>query len=88
MLGKTGNHSEVVVVLLLVGSHSVSSAILNGKLVVAILDALTVCTCLLIFMGALRLSGHLTIVDHPQPNVRTRKRRGKGSANNGKARRS
>jgi len=82
MLGKIGNSSEVVVVLLLVGSHSVSSSILNGKLVAAILDALTVSTCLLIFMGALWVSGRLTIVDHPQPNVRTRKRREKGSSKN------
>jgi len=85
MLGKLGNNGEAVVVLLLVGSHSVSSALLNGKLLTAISETLTVCACMLIFMGALWLSRRLTIINHLQPKIRTRKRRDKGPSNNGKA---
>jgi hypothetical protein len=85
MLGKIGNNGETVVVLLLVGSHSVSSALLNGKPLTAISETLTVCTCMLIFMGTLWLSRRLMPVNHPQPKVRTRKRRDKSPSNNGKA---
>jgi hypothetical protein len=78
MLSKIGNNNEVLTILLLVGSHSVSSALLKGQPVTAILEALTVCACVLIFMGALWLSDHLKIKVKPSSNHGQGKNKKKG----------
>jgi hypothetical protein len=77
MLCKIGNNNEVLTVLLLVGSHSVSSALLKGQPVTAILEALTVCACVLIFVGALWLSDSLKIKVKPSFKSHARKRQTK-----------
>ena len=50
---------ETATILLLIGGHSVSSALLKGQLVTAVSEAMTVCVCVLIFLGVSRLVGHL-----------------------------
>lgn len=77
MINKTGSGSEVAI-LLLVGSHSVSLALLSGKPMAAILDALTICMCVLIFMGTLWLSSKVKTHEKPSLKSRARKRQTKG----------
>lgn len=77
MPDKMGHNSEAVGILLLVGSHSVSSALLTGKQVSALSEALTVCACIVIFMGVSWLAGYL---GHSQPKASAGKRRSKRSS--------
>lgn len=74
MLNKIGNNDEVLAVLLLAGSHSVSAALLKGQPVTAISEALAVCMCVLIFTGALWLTNYLKVKAKPSLKSHARKR--------------